>query len=116
MDSIQYFSFNEEHVTEEVDFDPEDYNPADLDDVPTEEHGGHDGEAADGGEHHGGHHVANEVLVVLFITMGLLLGGLLREVNKKTKIPYTPMLLVSGMLIGGYREYFGSMSDGTAIV
>jgi hypothetical protein len=46
-------------------------------------------------------------LVVLFIFVGLLLGGLLREVNKKTKIPYTPMLLVLGILLGYFRESLG---------
>jgi hypothetical protein len=46
-------------------------------------------------------------LVVLFIFVGLLLGGLLREVNKKTKIPYTPMLLVLGIFLGYFRESLG---------
>jgi NhaP-type Na+/H+ or K+/H+ antiporter len=55
-------------------------------------------------------------LVVLFVFIGLLIGGLCREINKKTKIPYTPMLLVVGMFMGGFREYFGYMDDGIAIV
>jgi hypothetical protein len=54
--------------------------------------------------------------VTLFITIGMLIGGICREINKKTNIPYTPMLLVIGMIIGGYREYFGALSDGVAIV
>lgn len=62
------------------------------------------------------HHIAREVLVVLFVFFGLLIGGLCREINKKTKIPYTPMLLIIGMIMGGYREYFGYLDQGIAIV
>jgi hypothetical protein len=54
--------------------------------------------------------------VVLFIFVGLLLGGLLREINKKTKMPYTPMLLVLGIFLGYFRESLGVIGQSTAII
>ena len=78
--------------------------------------GAHEETAHGGEEHSGGHHISYEVMVVLFISISLLIGGICREITKKTKIPYTPMLLVIGMLIGGYREYLGSLSIGVAVV
>ena len=55
------------------------------------------GEGLEEGHNHGGHHIASEVSVVLFVFVGLLIGGFCREINKKTNIPYTPMLLVIGI-------------------
>lgn len=46
-------------------------------------------------------------LLVLFVFLGLALGGLLRQVNRKTKLPYTPMLIVFGIIIGCYRDSLG---------
>ena len=37
-------------------------------------------------------------VVAIFICM--LLGSVCREINKKTKIPYTPMLFTTGMGVG----------------
>jgi Kef-type K+ transport system membrane component KefB len=48
--------------------------------------------------------------------VGLLLGGILREINKKTKIPYTPMLLVLGIVLGYGRESFGIIGHSTEII
>ena len=62
------------------------------------------------------HHIAGEVLVVLFVFFGLLIGAICREVNKKTKIPYTPMLLVVGILMGGYRNHLSYLDESIAIV
>lgn len=53
---------------------------------------------------------------MLFVGVGLLIGAILREVNKKIKLPYTPMLLVVGIIVGGNREWFGNFSEGTKIV
>ena len=38
--------------------------------------------------------------MLFFICLSLLLGLALREVNKKTKFPYTPALLAVGLLVG----------------
>jgi hypothetical protein len=54
------------------------------------------------GEESGGHHETGP-LVVLFVFFGLLCGAILREFNKKTGIPYTPMLLILGIILGYFR-------------
>jgi hypothetical protein len=43
----------------------------------------------------------------MFILMALLSGALLREVNKKFGIPYSPMLLLLGIILGVYHASFG---------
>jgi hypothetical protein len=45
---------------------------------------------------------------MLFVFFGLLCGAILREINKKTKIPYTPMLLVLGIFFGYARHVLGT--------
>lgn len=68
-------------------------------------------------EHEGGHEGhGSGPLVVLFITVGLLLGGILREVNKKTGMPYTPMLLMLGVFMGYCRNSLGVVGDSTDII
>jgi len=39
-------------------------------------------------------------LIIFFLTYSLLIGALLREVHKITKIPFNPMLLLSGIILG----------------
>jgi hypothetical protein len=51
----------------------------------------------------------NHPLVVFFIFFGLFLGCILREVNKSTKIPYTPMLIVFGIIISHKRDSLGTI-------
>jgi len=48
-----------------------------------------------------------EPYCVFSIFCGLLLGGLLREVNKKTAFSYTVMLIIIGFLGGYFRSYLG---------
>ena len=59
-----------------------------------------------GGEHHeeGGHH-STQPSVVLFVFFGLFAGSVLRELNKKTKFPYTPMLIILGIIMGIYHKH-----------
>jgi hypothetical protein len=40
--------------------------------------------------------------IILVIFSAMILGGISREINKKTKIPYTPMLFIFGMIAGYY--------------
>ena len=54
--------------------------------------------------------------MIFFIAVGLLLGGILREINKKTKIPYTPMLLVLGILLGYFKSSLGMIGESTGII
>ena len=42
----------------------------------------------------------NSMLLILSVFIFMLIGGIFREVNKKSKIPYTPMLFGVGLLIG----------------
>lgn len=48
----------------------------------------------------GGDHKDNSMLLILSVFIFMLIGGITREINKKTKIPYTPMLFGIGMIIG----------------
>lgn len=68
------------------------------------------------GEHSGEHEEHAGPLVVFFVVFGLLLGGLLREVNKKTKFPYTPLLILTGLFLGYFRNYLGDVGLSTSIV
>jgi len=81
---------------------------------------GHGDTAADtshGEEQHaGGHHVGPEGLVILFLFGGLGLGGILREVNKKTGIPYTPMLFMIGIGFGYLHERLGLFGQATSTI
>jgi hypothetical protein len=39
--------------------------------------------------------------------MSLLCGGIFKEVNKKFGIPYTPMVLILGVILGVYHAGLG---------
>ena len=43
--------------------------------------------------------------VLFFLLLSLLLGCLLRELNKKTKIPYSPAVLFVGLLLGLFAAH-----------
>jgi len=68
-------------------------------------------ETTSAGEHHESTHENPEGMIIFFTFMGLLLGGFLREVNKKTKLPYTPMLLAIGIYIGHHTASLGLIGD-----
>jgi len=53
----------------------------------------------------------DQPLLVLFVFLGLAAGGLLRQLNRKTKIPYTPMLIVLGIFLGCYRDSLGKIRE-----
>ncbi len=61
------------------------------------------------GDADGGHDEHSGPLVIFFVFFGLLLGGMLRELNKKTKFPYTPMLILTGLFMGYFRHYLGTV-------
>ena len=75
----------------------------------SEEHGEHS-------EHGEGHdHGHNQILIVLFVFVGLIIGGLLREVYKKTKFPYTPLVVIIGLFMGHYMHALGVIGHATEI-
>ena len=57
-----------------------------------------------------------EIEILLFILVSLLIGGLTREINKYTKVPYTPLLLVIGIVWGSLDEYLGTLGESAAHV
>lgn len=59
-----------------------------------------------GGESHG-EHTSSEALVVFWLFSGLLLGGIIREIKKKTGIPYTPLLFIVGIVLGFTHHHLG---------
>jgi NhaP-type Na+/H+ or K+/H+ antiporter len=52
----------------------------------------------------GGGQTDNSMLLILSVFIFMLIGGITREINKKTNIPYTPMLFGIGVLIGYHVE------------
>lgn len=47
-----------------------------------------------------GEDLDSSMLIILFVFICMLIGGIFREINKKTHIPYTPMLFTFGMIFG----------------
>ena len=65
------------------------------------------------GEDHsaGGHHGKGEAQIIFFLFGSLFLGGVFREINKKTGIPYTPMLFIVGIALGYYNAVLGVFGE-----
>lgn len=64
-------------------------------------------------EEHASH---QQLLIVLFVFIALLIGGACRELNKKTKFPYTPILVIVGLIMGHWRDSLGLIGDSTEVV
>jgi len=56
-----------------------------------------------------------EGLIVLFTFGGLLVGATLREFSKKTKFPYTPLLLLVGLLAGMFLDELQIFGEATKL-
>lgn len=54
---------------------------------------------------------SNSEFMIFFCFSSLIIGSILKEVKKKTNIPYTPMVLIVGALIGFYHQKFGKIGD-----
>lgn len=67
-------------------------------------------------EHKNGVHISEGGLIIKFIFLSLLLGGLLKEIKKKTNIPYSPMLLLSGILFGLFAKNMGIVGESIQFV
>lgn len=86
---------------EEIDIDSLEPN--------TGEHDG-DSEREDKGDNkheHEEEHSVNEALVVYFIIICLIIGSLCKEVKKLTGIPFSPLLLVAGILLAYFKSGLG---------
>lgn len=51
-----------------------------------------------------------EAYIIFFLITTLLIGAICREISKKTNIPYTPQLLLIGVLLGSYYKNLGDFS------
>lgn len=65
-------------------------------------------EESGGGEGEG---ESNSEFMIFFCFSSLIIGSVLKEVKKLTNIPYTPMVLIVGALIGFYHQKFGKIGD-----
>lgn len=52
------------------------------------------------------------ISVVFFIVVGVVAGAVLREVNRRTKFPYTPQLLIVGLFVGYCHQWLGALGEG----
>ena len=43
-----------------------------------------------------------EAYIVYFVIVSLFISSCCREIKKKTGLPYSPLLLISGMILGAY--------------
>lgn len=88
--------------------------------APTNSKGGQSAPSESSQEHDSGHgdgiHISEGGWITMFSIMALFLGAVLREVKKKTNIPYTPMVLSMGLLIGYFAEHIIHISDSVRFV
>jgi NhaP-type Na+/H+ or K+/H+ antiporter len=46
----------------------------------------------------------------------MLIGAICRVISKKTKFPYTPLLLIVGLILGHFRHILGIVGEGTDLI
>lgn len=85
-----------------------------LSNTPATEEGssGEKGTPDDNQDHHT---PSGQVITVYTILVMLLVAALCREFKKMTGIPYTPLLLVAGMICGAYGNYLKEFGQGLDI-
>ncbi len=54
--------------------------------------------------------------LIYYLALGLLLGLIMREVNKKTKLPYSPMMLFLGIMLGLMQKHMGWLGESTSVM
>ncbi|CAD8193501.1 unnamed protein product [Paramecium pentaurelia] len=62
------------------------------------------------------HKMEESAQLIHFLVLGLICGLILRELNKKTNIPYSPMILALGLAIGLSQEYLGKIGNSAYIL
>jgi NhaP-type Na+/H+ or K+/H+ antiporter len=50
-------------------------------------------------------------LSVFFLMIGLLIGAIARELNKRFNVPYTPFLFLIGLLVGFFKDSLGMLGE-----
>lgn len=48
---------------------------------------------------------------MFFLVIGLLIGAIVRELNKRFNVPYTPLLFLIGLLVGFFEKNLGMLGD-----
>lgn len=72
--------------------------------------------SSSGGGGNGGHSAPKEVITVFAILCILIIAALCREIKKMTGAPFTPLLLVAGMIVGGYIPQLWEFGEGLEII
>lgn len=55
--------------------------------------------------------------LVFFVIFSVLVGAICRSINKNTKFPYTPLILMAGLICGYFKDILGdSVGGGAALV
>ncbi|CAK89999.1 unnamed protein product (macronuclear) [Paramecium tetraurelia] len=62
------------------------------------------------------HQMEESAQLIHFLVLGLICGLILREFNKKTNIPYSPMILALGLAVGLSQEYLGKIGNSAHIL
>ena len=67
---------------------------------------------------HGGHMetIQREALVIFFIAIVLIIATFFRSLHKNYGVPYTPMLMFAGTIIGRYRDSLGDFGKAADII
>lgn len=65
---------------------------------------------------HNSAHRIHSSKIALFVFISLLWACFIMEIKKKTGIPFSPMLLISGMLAGAYSEELFHFGDAVELV
>ena len=58
---------------------------------------------------------SSELLICLFVFIVLGIGTILRAFSKWTKVPYTPLVLAVGILLGALADHFGLLGDSATL-
>lgn len=61
-----------------------------------------------GGEDHGGHDFPIPY-IILFVILCLFLGNIAKSIKEKTSLPYSPQLLVFGVVLGCFYPVMGDL-------
>ena len=61
-------------------------------------------------------HESSEAYIILFVILCLVSGVICKEIKKSTNIPYSPQLLVIGLILGSYYQQLGDISTSIQMV
>jgi NhaP-type Na+/H+ or K+/H+ antiporter len=82
--------------------------------VSEEEGGEHEASENESEEH--SHHIGAGGKIVFFILTTLFIGCVLKEIKKKTNIPFTPMILIVGLIMGFYSKKLMFLGECTQLI